>query len=73
MEECAGGYEKHAALCSTCEGKGEIPCGYCKGKGKRERRQIDVTAFDETVEEECILCDGTGLVPCPDCSGDEKT
>lgn len=38
-------------------------CPRCKGTGKIETRNYDLTGVDKLKEEPCILCDGTGQIP----------
>lgn len=60
--------------CRTCKGEGgtgRTPCAACKGSGRRNLRQLGLTALvqcDEcggegaTYKEECASCGGTGRV-----------
>jgi len=61
--------------CSTCNGKGEVNCGKCKGAGSLPTKCDECKGTGKLTTEkgviECDICNGTGIVQtkCPDCFG----
>jgi molecular chaperone DnaJ len=82
LEEAATGGDRtievsRSAICSTCQGSGAkpgtkpIPCGDCRGTGKKERVQTARGVRIATMTS-CDRCGGRGVViksPCPTCQG----
>jgi RecJ-like exonuclease len=64
--------------CSTCNGKGEVNCGKCKGTGSLPSKCDECKGTGKLTTEkgvvECDICNGSGIVQtkCPDCFGGGK-
>lgn len=48
--------------CVQCEGKGEVVCPICMGKG-----YFSLTMMDTTSATTCRMCRGRRIIPCPTC------
>ena len=65
-------------VCTTCNGKGEVNCGKCKGTGSVPSKCDECKGTGKLMTEkgvvECDICNGTGVISikCNECFGGGK-